>query len=71
MKNSGICAKCEHNDVLRIEQPVTVEGSGAIQVGITTFSAVKVIRYVCTKCGFVESWVDDQEGIDKLIKKYC
>jgi hypothetical protein len=70
MKNSGICTKCQHADVLRVDQPVTMEGGGAIQTGMTVFSAVKVVRYVCTNCGFLESWVDDRDGIEKLIKKF-
>ncbi len=41
-----------------------------ILVGWTTFSAVKVTRYLCCACGFSEEWIDNPEDVAKIKKKY-
>ncbi len=70
MKQSRICPKCSGSDILRIEGDVRGYGAGNnIMAGATIFSAVKVHRYVCTRCGYSEEWID-REDIPKLIKKY-
>ena len=52
--------------MLRI--PFCFGNYGAVQFGL--FSFVKVTRYLCANCGFIESWVDDPDGIAKIKKKY-
>lgn len=70
MKNN-ICPKCNSNDILKIPGSVGAHGSGNnILLGMTIFSAVKVTRYVCGRCGFSEEWIDDQAGLDKLKQKF-
>lgn len=70
MKNTKICPKCNHTEIIRIEGTAGSYGSGNnIQVGLTYFSAVLVHRYVCCNCGFSEEWIDT-EDISKLKKKY-
>lgn len=45
-------------------------GSGNnIMVGMTIKSAVPVDRYICTRCGFSEEWID-LDYMDKLKKEY-
>jgi hypothetical protein len=39
-------------------------------VGRTIISAVKVTRYLCASCGFIEEWVDSPDDLAKLKKKY-
>ena len=59
MKQTGTCPKCGGNDMLRIEGNIGPYGSGNhIPVGITSFSAVKVHRYLCCGCGYSEEWID-------------
>ena len=66
MKNTRICPKCQSTDLLRFDGNVGAYGSGNnLMVGATLFSAVKVNRYVCCRCGFTEEWID-REDIDKL-----
>jgi hypothetical protein len=42
-----------------------------IEFGITNFSAIKVTRYLCASCGFIEEWIDSPDDIAKLKKKYA
>ena len=68
MKNTGICPKCNHPNILRIEGYLGAYGSGN-NIPSGMFSAVKVHRYLCCSCGFSEEWIDQQD-IPALQKKY-
>ena len=68
MRNSKICAKCRSAEILRI--PGDVRAYGAIRVGATIFSAVKVTRYLCAACGFSEEWIDSADDIANFKSKY-
>ena len=69
MKNTQRCPKCESSDIMRIPHCSGNYGAGpCVQLGL--FSFVEVTRYLCGNCGFIESWVDDPDGIAKLRKKY-
>ena len=71
MKNTGVCPKCQSTEIVRIPGIYGAHGSGNnIQVGLTTFSAVMVTRFVCTCCGFLEDWVERQGDLDMLKKKF-
>ena len=62
MKNTGICPKCNGNDILKIKGKVGAYGSGNnIQVGLTIFSAVLVDRYVCCSCRYSEEWINKED----------
>lgn len=70
MKNSKICPKCESSDILRIKGSAGPYGTGNnIKVGLTSFSAVLVNRYLCCNCGFSEEWIDEVD-IPELKRKY-
>jgi ribosomal protein S27AE len=70
MKNNT-CPKCGSNNVIKVPGSVGAHASGNnILLGMSIFSAVKVTRYVCGRCGFSEEWVDDQEGLEKLKQKF-
>jgi len=71
MKLSNKCPKCDSEDLIRIPGQVGAHGSGNnISVGFTTFSSIKVTRYLCSQCGFTEEWIDSKGDIDKLANKY-
>jgi Zn ribbon nucleic-acid-binding protein len=72
MKNTTKCPKCESTDILHIPGQVEKLGFGNnIPVGrFTTWSHVKVSRFLCVNCGFSEEWVVDKEGMQRLKKKY-
>lgn len=50
MKNTRICPKCNHTEIIRIEGKAGAYGTGNnIQVGFSNFSAVLVVliyRYI-------------------------
>lgn len=59
MKNTGICPKCQSNDIVRFDGETGAYGAGNnITLGRTIFSAIPVNRYICCSCGFTEEWID-------------
>ncbi|NSS37411.1 hypothetical protein HRG18_10555 [Enterococcus faecalis] len=70
MKNTNKCPKCGSSDIIKVPGYAGAYGSGNnIMVGMTIKSAVPVDRYICTRCGFSEEWID-LDYIDKLKKEY-
>ena len=70
MKNSGTCLKCHCSAILEIDGHAGAYGSGNnIPVGMTIFSSLKVLRYVCTNCGYSEEWISTSD-LSKLAKRY-
>ncbi len=66
MKNTKLCPKCRSNDIVRIDGNAGAYGSGNnIMLGATIFSAVKVHRYICCRCGYSEEWIDKSD-IEKV-----
>lgn len=66
MKLSRICPKCQSADIVRFDGNVGPYGSGNnLMIGSTLFSAIKVNRYVCCRCGFTEEWMD-QEDLERI-----
>lgn len=69
MKNTGICPKCNFKNILRTPGKAGAYGSGNnITTGMTIFSSVKVTRYMCCDCGYLEEWIKDD--IEKLKANY-
>src|SRR5579863_5521001 len=68
MKNSKTCPKCHCIDIVRIPGDVRAFGAeNTIMVGgrfLPRF--VRVTRYLCSKCGFSEEWIDSVEDVSKL-----
>lgn len=70
MKNTEISPKCQANDIVRIPGKVGAYGVGNnIIMGVATFNAIKVTRYLCGTCGFSEEWIDDRRDLEKLKNK--
>jgi hypothetical protein len=68
---SGRCAKCQHDDLLRIRGVAGAYGSGnVIPMGWTVFSSVPVTRLVCTRCGFSEEWIESADDLRRLVERY-
>ena len=62
MKNSKTCPKCGGSNIVRIDGYAGPYGTGNnVMVGASIFSAVKVNRYVCCTCGFIEEWIDAKD----------
>lgn len=68
---SGTCPKCEGTDVVRVPGKVGAHGAGSnITVGPLIFGAIKVTRFVCLGCGYLESWVEDDAGLETLGRSF-
>jgi ribosomal protein S27AE len=71
MADHGQCAKCGSAEIARVEGAVGEGGAGNnIFTGWTSFSAVKVTRYVCVTCGYIEEWVDDPDDLERIRKAF-
>ena len=70
MKNSR-CSKCQSDKILEVEGNIGGYGAGSnIPVGWLAIRAVRVTRYLCEACGFIESWVLSPEDRAKVAKRY-
>ena len=66
MKPGKTCPKCGGTHILRVEDGGATTG---VSLYLSFFAWVPVARYVCTDCGYVESWVDEKHLPD-LKKRY-
>ncbi|BCX04264.1 MAG: hypothetical protein KatS3mg053_2202 [Candidatus Roseilinea sp.] len=68
MKTTGICPKCGSDIVARVpgqqdETSIIVDWGGYL-------TSAPVARYVCCACGYVESYVESPEDLDRIRRKY-
>jgi hypothetical protein len=72
MRNSKTCPKCRSNDIIRIPGKTGSYGSDVanISMGWTIFNVVKVTRFLCASCGFIEHWVESADDLATVKKKY-
>ena len=67
MRNTHRCPQCSSLDVVRVPGGVA-QSAGVITIG--ALSSVALTWYVCTACGFTESWVEYPNDLAKLRKKF-
>lgn len=68
MKNSHTCPKCNSADIVRLDY---FGGWGnLIPTGLTALSNVKITKYLCGSCGYLEEWIDSKSGIKRLVTKF-
>ena len=68
MKDGNKCIKCFCENIIRVPGQIGIYGVGNnISVGLT---CIKVTRYVCSQCGFVEEWIDSKNDLLRVEKKY-
>ena len=65
MKN-GICPKCDFKEVYRLGKRRT---TGISTMNISSVSRALLYNYVCTRCGYVESYVTDRKDLERIVKK--
>ena len=58
------CTKCDSPDLFAV--PATPSDHSHIVVGGRLMRNVGVYRYVCTDCGYIEEWVNDQVDLGSL-----
>lgn len=67
---SGKCPKCGCREILSIaSKPVLYSHDPCIEMGFLTFFRVPVHRFVCSDCGYCESWIHPDE-VARLRQKY-
>jgi len=71
MRNFHACPKCRAQTIIRIPGVIGAYSAGnPISLGVWPFSAVEVTRYLCTSCGFLEHWVNEQADLERIKAKY-
>ena len=63
----GVCSKCQSKTVFTSPKKVST-GIGALF--ISHFSRALLTNYVCTTCGYVESYVDDSKKLQEIENKF-
>lgn len=53
---SGICPKCGEKEVR-----VSDQGSSSLRISLGAFDSVSLTYYICSKCGYVESYISEHE----------
>ena len=66
MKNTKTCPKCGGRALLRVKD---TGGNSGISLILGLFKVVPVTRWVCTGCGYAESWVEEKY-MEKLREHY-
>ena len=66
MNQTKTCPKCSCTELLWVDDGV---GDRSICLHLGLFNLVPVSRWVCTRCGYTESWVD-QRYISDIRKQY-
>lgn len=71
MKNGTPCAKCASKRVIKVPGNIGTFGAGNnIHTSEKVFSAIKLTRFVCVACGFVEDWVEAPEDLHKIEEQF-
>ncbi|WP_342527114.1 hypothetical protein MKY84_00855 [Chryseomicrobium sp. FSL W7-1435] len=72
MKNSGVCPKCNHDEVLHLHGILELNqiGNNIYTGAAGTITASPVGRYLCMHCGYLEEWLDNMHDIEKIKKRY-
>ena len=66
MKSTGQCPKCESQELLRI--PGELQSKIGIPTGVLSWAPVT--RYVCSQCGYLESFVEGPGTLKDLAEAY-
>jgi predicted nucleic-acid-binding Zn-ribbon protein len=68
---SGKCPKCGSSNVRKSKKPGKWDSDkGMVPLGGAFDSNLKVQHFVCVGCGYVEVYVTDPKGIEKMRKKW-
>lgn len=68
MKYNKSCPKCTSTEIAMIEGG-TFKGNIYNTMGIG-LSTIYLTRYVCTRCGFTENYVDDTKDLKRIRDKH-
>jgi len=66
VKNTGVCPKCHSTDIRVSRRRIWAT---MVPTGPTVFGAVYTSWFICVSCGFVETWVEKKEDLEKIGRK--
>ena len=69
---SGICPKCKSHEVFSgagIALKKGPFGSNSIPIGLTSIAALD--NFVCSECGYIESYVSDPAKLTEISRKWA
>ena len=61
----GVCPKCASRSVYRNSHRVGQRGF----IYVSLFSGLKVDEYICTDCGFIESYMADMAQAGRVVER--
>lgn len=64
MKN-GICPRCNHTQVYSSSK-LRAETGSASSIPLSYIRSIPLDNYVCTNCGYVESYVSEPEMLSRI-----
>ncbi|MDH3298646.1 MAG: hypothetical protein OEM23_00260 [Gemmatimonadota bacterium] len=68
---SGKCPKCGSSNVRKSNKPGAFSpDKGMVPLGGAFDSNAKVQHYVCVGCGYVEKYIVDPKGLEKVRTKW-
>jgi predicted nucleic-acid-binding Zn-ribbon protein len=70
MKNSKKCPKCQYADIVRIPSVNPRHQGSTIPLSWGGLRLIKLTRYLCASCGYMEEWIDAPEDIATLKDNY-
>jgi predicted RNA-binding Zn-ribbon protein involved in translation (DUF1610 family) len=65
MKNSGKCPKCGSTAIARKRGSPVLNSWFRISVNITSLD-IWVTKFICTECGFVEDWIENEKDLKRF-----
>ena len=68
MKLTGKCSKCACHEIAIIEGGM-FKGNH-YNIIASALSTIYLTRYVCTRCGYTENYVDSEKDLAKIKKKF-
>lgn len=71
MKNTNCCPKCQSHNIVRVPDDAHRYLANSICITkLVTVERVPVARYVCSNCGYVENWIENQGDLHNLKHTY-
>ncbi len=64
MKTSKHCPKCGSDNIIKVKY----SHNSKIFTGF--LEQVKIAKYVCIKCGYIEEWIEKQSDLVKIGDEY-
>lgn len=65
MRN-GVCPKCGASEIHYTTGPAI---EGAVKLTLGLFMATRLVLYICVSCGYVESYVAEQDWLQTIAEK--